>query len=71
MAEDISPQGVAHARAALDAHAKASGYVLDGDQHALTMLLADLLDFADAASPRLDFAAALAHAREIAAECRQ
>lgn len=62
------PKGERAARAALDAHEKATGYTLDDDRHALTMLLADLVDFADAHA--LDLDAALSHAREIAAECR-
>lgn len=58
-------------RDVLDTHNGWRGYVLDDDQHALVMLLADILEFADRQSPRLDVTLALERAREVYADCRQ
>lgn len=63
-----NPRASRDAQAALDAHALASAFVLDGPQHALAMLLADLLHWSDDQDPRADFDAALAMALEMVAE---
>lgn len=56
------------AQAALDAHEASSYFVLDGPQHALAMLLADLLHWSEDQDPRADIDAALSTAREMVAE---
>ena len=54
----------------LEAHNGLRGYQLDGPQHALVMLLADLIEYAEAQDPRCDIALALEHAREVVEDCR-
>jgi hypothetical protein len=62
-------EGLRAVKAALDAHNVVRRYVLDDREHAVTMMLADLIEWADAHGIDLD--AALSHAREIAADCAQ
>jgi hypothetical protein len=70
MAEHTNPRAVRDASAALKAHEEASAFLLDGPAHALAMLLADLLHWCDAQSPRVDFEAAKVVALEMVAEDR-
>lgn len=70
MAESLTPEAETAVNAALAAHNNVRHYVLDDDAHAVIMFLADLIDYADACTPRLDLDAMLSQAREIAAECK-
>lgn len=56
--------------AVLEAHNGLRGYLLDSPQHALVMLLADLVEYAEAQQPPCDLDAALAAAREVVSDCR-
>lgn len=57
--------------AALDAHNAVRGFDLDGEEHAIVMFLADLIDHADRRDPRLDIDALLQEARVVVADCKE
>lgn len=65
----LTPNAEEGVNAALAAHEKVRRYELDGEEHAIVMLLVDLIEFAQAASPPLDFAAMVASAQEVVRDC--
>lgn len=65
----LTPNAEEGVNAALAAHNKVRRYDLEGEEHAIVMLLVDLIEFAAASSPPLNFAAMVDAAQEVVSDC--